>query len=214
MSFCSHGEGHEYEQNNGLLSQWRGYGPDGGYALVFETKELMDLLEKETTKFWFSESMIGDVVYEDDDDAFQNEFCDLIKLLSQNVKKAVGGKDWSPGEMYFPFVSGVSRYKHRGFYEEREVRLVAAPWTKRMLDATKKQAPDFDETERMTKNILYRQGMIPYIELFIDNSALLPIKKIIVGPHRQKDERADRISRMVAKQEIEVVCSETPFISF
>jgi hypothetical protein len=31
-SFCSHSNDHAYEQENGLLSQWRGYGRDGFWA--------------------------------------------------------------------------------------------------------------------------------------------------------------------------------------
>jgi len=41
FSFCSHANDHSYEQENGLLSQWRGY---GRYALVFDTRQLDDLL--------------------------------------------------------------------------------------------------------------------------------------------------------------------------
>ncbi len=35
-SFCNTATGGDSE--DGLLSQWRGYGPDGGYAIVFDTQ--------------------------------------------------------------------------------------------------------------------------------------------------------------------------------
>ena len=38
-SFCSHANDQPYERENGLLSQWRGYGGAGGYCLVFDTTE-------------------------------------------------------------------------------------------------------------------------------------------------------------------------------
>jgi hypothetical protein len=45
VSFCAHNT--EYERQNGLLSQWRGYGRDSGYALVFETSALEGLMAQE-----------------------------------------------------------------------------------------------------------------------------------------------------------------------
>lgn len=39
-SFCAASQEDEYLKNNGLLSQWRGYGDDGGYAIEFDTQKL------------------------------------------------------------------------------------------------------------------------------------------------------------------------------
>lgn len=47
-SFCSHAADHAYETDNGLLSQWRGYGNDGGYCIVFDTAALARLLKQES----------------------------------------------------------------------------------------------------------------------------------------------------------------------
>jgi hypothetical protein len=44
-SFCT--STNEWISLNGLLSQWRGYGEDGGYAIVFDTEKLESLLEAE-----------------------------------------------------------------------------------------------------------------------------------------------------------------------
>ena len=46
-SFCSHRADSPYERENGLLSQWRAYGGRGGYAVGFDTKRFLDLLNKE-----------------------------------------------------------------------------------------------------------------------------------------------------------------------
>ena len=41
VSFCGHNEKeHYYERQHGLLSMWRAYGKDVGYALVFERQKL------------------------------------------------------------------------------------------------------------------------------------------------------------------------------
>ena len=39
-SFCGHLD--SYDMENGLLSQWRGYGGEAGYALMFDSKQLAD----------------------------------------------------------------------------------------------------------------------------------------------------------------------------
>jgi hypothetical protein len=44
-SFC--GVANSVISESGLLSQWRGYGIDGGYAIVFDTKALKALVAQE-----------------------------------------------------------------------------------------------------------------------------------------------------------------------
>jgi hypothetical protein len=46
-SFCSHANDQSYEKEHGLLSQWRGYGSDGGFCIVFDTAALVQLLANE-----------------------------------------------------------------------------------------------------------------------------------------------------------------------
>jgi hypothetical protein len=41
--FSSHAGDKPYEREHGLLSQWRGYGKDGGFCLVFDTATLWRL---------------------------------------------------------------------------------------------------------------------------------------------------------------------------
>ena len=36
VCFCSHSDEPEYVKENGLLSQWRGYGAEGGVAIIFD----------------------------------------------------------------------------------------------------------------------------------------------------------------------------------
>jgi hypothetical protein len=46
-SFCSHSSDQAYERENGLLSQWRGYGRDGGFCIVLDTAALAGMLGRE-----------------------------------------------------------------------------------------------------------------------------------------------------------------------
>jgi hypothetical protein len=57
-AFCS-SSAHDTSQN-GLLSQWRGYGFDGGYAVVFSTKELADRIELETARYSYQFFALGE----------------------------------------------------------------------------------------------------------------------------------------------------------
>lgn len=50
VSFCS-AAADSYEAANGLLSQWKGYGGDGGYMIVFDAKRLNALVSQEQNKF-------------------------------------------------------------------------------------------------------------------------------------------------------------------
>ena len=52
---------------------------------------------------------------------------------------------------------------------------------------------------------------IPYIELFNSNDIELPIEKIIVGPHIEKDTRVTTLSKKLDSTDIEITCSEIPF---
>ncbi len=59
-SFCNHAGDNEYERNNGLLSQWRGYGGEGRFALVFDTSGLDRLLSCE----WYAQYLVIHAVSE------------------------------------------------------------------------------------------------------------------------------------------------------
>ena len=48
VSFCTANS--KREKDHGLLSQWRGYGKEGGYAIVFDTQKIQKLLLMEVEK--------------------------------------------------------------------------------------------------------------------------------------------------------------------
>ncbi len=75
LSFCSHDS--DYEKDNGLLSQWRGYGSGGGYAIVINTAGLVEAFTREATHSAFTSAFFGDIIYDDDAKGFDAEFGDL-----------------------------------------------------------------------------------------------------------------------------------------
>jgi hypothetical protein len=205
--------------NNGLLSQWRGYGTGGGAALVFDTKKLEEILATEVTRFEYSPILIADVIYSDNEQKLKEELSeDLRKIkditqeffdherLRQNAKVYASGA-------YYSFVGCISRYKHYGFSEENEVRVVALPT---VIDREAVEwASSAGVTLKPEKERKFRQKnghLIPYIELFNSPDIELPIEKIIVGPHKQKEGRAIKLREKVGNPNIEVICSEIPYV--
>lgn len=65
-AFCSHTRSSEYTRRNGLLSQWRAYGNQGGLAIVFDTRKLYDVATDELAVFYYNALSLGDVVYDHD----------------------------------------------------------------------------------------------------------------------------------------------------
>lgn len=205
--------------NNGLLSQWRGYGTGGGAALVFDTKKLEEILAIEAKRFEYSAVMIADIIYSDDEQKLQEELSDDLTILADIAKLFFNHKNLSQKIIaeaekgFHPFVKCISRYKHYGFSEENEVRVVALPT---VIDGEYvKVAKAKDVTLMPEKKKKYRRKKgksIPYIELFDSEDIDLPIEKIIIGPHKEKETRAAILQKRLRKTKIEITCSDIPYI--
>jgi hypothetical protein len=202
---------------HGLLSQWRGYGQDGGYAIVFDRTPLLELLKEEGKK-WNMHGLEGDVVYSSDSNQKileelghdENE----IKSCYVNFFKT---RDQNALENIYPALVNCScRYKHWGFKEEKEVRIVALPANKKILELAKSQGETVNEKPR---SHFMRSGTpVPYINLFEGIThppeKCLPIKRIIVGPHPNKKERKRAVEILRDQHGIkaEVYVSDIPYL--
>ncbi len=188
LSFCGEPD-KQSVADNGLLSQWRGYGAGGGAVLVFDTEKLEEILAKEAISYEYSAVLIADLIYSDDEQKLKEELSDELKILAdvatrffnhENVSKKI---EIDSSDGYIPFVSCISRYKHFGFSEEKEVRVVALPTI--IDDEIIKLAKADGVTlkpEKVRKLRLKNGQSIPYIELFESDDMKLPIEKIIIGP--------------------------------
>ncbi|MCX5805306.1 MAG: hypothetical protein NT010_04450 [Proteobacteria bacterium] len=58
LSFCGQHK-NPHINNNGLLSQWRGYGSGGGFVLVFNTQKLEEIMEIEAKRFEYRKGDMG-----------------------------------------------------------------------------------------------------------------------------------------------------------
>ena len=209
-SFCAHSSDQSYERQNGLLSQWRGYARGGGYAIVFDTKKLCDLYRLEGEKYYYVLTHIGDVVYQGDEQSFEEAFGDGIEKIKYGLREFYETGNWEVGEIFVDVLSMFTRLKHRGFFEEREVRAVSFPMTTEIEDEFKRVDPTYLSPDKPLKRFSVREDGTPYIEMFdFDEKIPLPITRIIVGPQKNQAQSIKELEDLIEK-DIEVNCSETP----
>jgi hypothetical protein len=235
LSFCADDHFH----SNGLLSQWRGYGKRSGIAVVFGTKRLEDMIATERAAHEYSASGIADVVYQGED--LPNDFQYHMEKIKQGaiefcIKRARHREGDAPPEMpaleesAVPLISCMARYKHGGFKEEDELRGVF--WLndsrKSEIGLSQERQREIREArkKRPPKPRKFRENnglLVPYIDLFDEGRNLdlatlkqeditLPIERIIVGPHPQKEQMVATLTVMLRNTDIEVSASSIPYI--
>ncbi len=209
-SFCSHEEADDWTKSHGLLSQWRAYG-SGGYAIVFDTMGLKECLDQESENFHYWNLHFSDVVYDDEDERFKLEFRNLLDSMPEAFEEILTSTEdfesIKTNELFKPFVMSTSRFKHRAFKEENEVRIVAFPLYESDIPSSE------EKSKKIFKTVHTRQGNVTYIELFDYRRIRLPIRRIVVGPHSEQKDLEQLGRKLVQGQDIPVHCSETPYIS-
>ena len=204
---------------NGLLSQWRAYGADGGFAIVFNTEKLETMIDSER-KCFHSEILFDTVVYSEEG-KYESELSEPLNKIFEYQKAMTEamlqgrehkGSDDTTQETYDAFVSCITRWKHQGFKEEQEVRIVSMPTNFSDQDVKKTVKEEYYNS-KLEKERKFRDKngqRTPYIELFRSLDTPLPIEKIIVGPHKDKDTRAAAL-RVRLRNTIKVEVSEIPY---
>ena len=199
---------------NGLLSQWRGYGLDGGYAIVFDRAEMGKLLDRESKIYHEERLSLGEVQYRlgDDVSVSDTKVLEHIRRIRDAVSEYYRTKNIE--QLYPAFYSNtlLSGFcKHRGFEEEHEVRIVIAEPSIEMGPDPQKPG---GKPYRKAHSYLRNGAAVPCIHLFEDQSLeSLPIRRIIVGPHPDKQERKKSVEILLHNPGIdaEVLVSDTPF---
>ncbi len=215
LSFCGQHENSNVNRN-GLLSQWRGYGTGGGFALVFNTHKIEELLGIEMNEYEYDTIHLCDTIYSDNEKKLNEELSEDLPIIYSDIKKLFNHvtSDKTPDlKSYVQFVRCISRYKHYGFSEENEVRAVFVPTIidQELLEIASRDGSILKpEKERKFRN---KNGQIAaYIEIFNSKNTELPIERIIVGPHKEKEARAASLRVMLKNTKIEITCSEIPFV--
>jgi hypothetical protein len=196
-SFCVHKEGTPLHEH-GLLSQWRGYAR-GGFAIEFDEFGIDRLNQGEREMFRYQGILTNKVEYNDHDGRVRAEDFSgfagalLKNLIPEQVATAsdiLGTK--VTDDFARPFLSLAPFLKDASFEEENEYRIVALCNRPTVADGNEK---------RLVKPIKFRARstgqVIPYISLYEQPmtgfgltrqpKVKLPIKSIIVGPHRHQD---------------------------
>ena len=204
FSFCAHLQD-TLEYENGLLSMWRGYGKDGGYSLVFNKEDLQHHLPTEfNPELHMYLSTFQKVSYthgNDDKSSLIDETKEMIDKIRNNPLDV---KEVARAIMYF-----ATHYKDTAFREENEVRLAII---------LQEQESAFKSGIRIQ---LMPDTLRPYIEFpeqKNEKKNFLPIERIIVGPHSDKEARAEALQMWLSQQEdplsrIEVTYSDIPYIN-
>lgn len=211
--------------NNGLLSQWRGYGQDGGYAIVFDTDGLQQLIRKEQDVYKHEYIDVNAVRYLEDSDADEGTFGITMAMEGLMFEEAealkqlleVPSTSYSDYDRSLEITLGrhllriyVSLHKNNGFKEEREARIVTIPG--------QVVIPGENGFKAKARKFREKTGLlVPYIELFdnLDTEAQLPIKRIIIGPHPDQKKREQSVRMLLQELRIaveDIVSSNIPYI--
>jgi len=212
-SFCTHASG-SYESENGLLSQWRAYGGSNGrFCLVFDTANVIDQLEKEWNFYDYFYGKLIDVVYQTPSVPIDQLFPDLIGFYTEHLAGGImQGMKRPSSEMIVEFIAAATRFKHQGFREEQEARIIVIPMPKSVSDITRAQkAPGSLKAEKLVALKTRGEVSVPYVSLFERDAKRLPIKRVIVGPARDQDMRF-KDARSAVGRKYPLIRSKTPFV--
>lgn len=195
-SFCTTNDVNE--ERHGLLSQWRGYGADGGYAIVFDTERLIGLIEEQNRKCPWIPTSLERVSYsstsmenlklawKEDIEAIQQEQRKLVPalVLKYKDKKLLEDLENTGSSTIRKFLRLACKFKHWGFREENEVRVIAFSTTTSPRPVTDTEYRDHQQSGLSTAGTFPRAGTpVPYISIFSGITRrpdkLLPIKRVI-----------------------------------
>jgi hypothetical protein len=207
VSFCTHARD-AYAREQGLLSQWRGYGGGGGYCIVLDTAAMVDLLQREfNAHYWIMPPKLGLVHYHTPDFRLADIFAALLDE-AENLLASFLDHTERPEIAMGYFLYAAPLLKHQGFREENEARIVAIPATQHDLDAVRTEHGDIAMPPFKSIRTL---GPRNYVALFEDLRAELPIKRVIVGPSKNQDEHLAKVRQLLGS-EMKIVRSSTPFV--
>jgi hypothetical protein len=91
-SFCSRVNDQLYEKNNGFLSEWRGYGKDGGFCIVLDTTALVTILDAAFNTYNWTHLRIAPVHYADGNIQVDTLFPELVERCEGFLARPLDNK--------------------------------------------------------------------------------------------------------------------------
>jgi hypothetical protein len=186
-SFSTHAADGDFERANGLWSQWDRYAGPDGYCIVFDTAAMCDLLGAEFDGAYWIRLAVEPVRYSGPDVPVERLMPELMHAGEDVFRQFMDGR--SLQEFAVPeFLEGATLLKDAQWREEREVRIVAIPGTKKLMVRGLRTYPG--RFKRMPiAEIEKRDDGVRFLTLFGERKVRLPIKRIIVGPAAGAEER-------------------------
>lgn len=206
----------EEDFHHGLLSQWRGYGVDGGYALQFSRKKLLRAIEaiNKENKLIYE---LQDVYYSTDnplktevlkkEDAFVNAYLSQLDEITKPLSELFNRKTMpnpiakfigSPLESLLDYLV---QTKNKHFSEENECRLSLIQLAQPCDDC-------------LPVSYFNRSGLlVPYTKTPEDLKILDCVEWIVIGPGPRLEARMKSVTQLVKQSDknITVRPSHIPF---
>jgi hypothetical protein len=184
-----------------LLSQWRGYGHSGGYAIGFRTAEMADFKpDDRRSEIPLPENAVLDDTPPNTPRLFQVRYGQeaVEAMVSEVLPRVAAHPVGHPGATGFftakaLVIPALATVKDPAFAEEREWRMIAMGW---VGDGGFRAGPF---------------GIVPYMTVEFPLSA---VAEIVVGPGQFPEMRKAGVERMLSKyrmEGVEVRLSAAPF---
>ena len=194
---------------HGLLSQWRGYGNDGGYAIEFNKKKLITSFESSDLGLNNKAQLWGEVNYLGPKSESLKEF------FKTNVKTVMNNLEIDLNKEFITKSFEITLFEQTLAYT-----IAIAPFTKNPHFSEENEFRFYIGTyDDLSCNFTNRNGLIiPYIELDFD--IISCINRIIIGPSPRSDDRVRSVKALlescIEKHQlkniyIDVTASKIPF---
>lgn len=208
----------EEDFHHGLLSQWRGYGADGGYALHFSRKKLVAAIETanktdglnyelKDVHYTVENPMKTEVLSHTDAfvRAYMGHLDELSKPLDFSKNTMCNPIAGLPGGPLEAFLDYLVHTKNKHFREERECRLSLI----QLVSTSAGSLP---------VQYFNRRGLlVPYTKTPCSSFNVLDcVEWIVIGPGPRMSARFKSVSQLVRQsgREIKVRASHIPFTRF
>ena len=181
------------------LSQWRGYGSEGGgYSIGLSCRELDKLKIQDMKKHYYDFIDFDKVFYGEMPQEFKDEFHEMLKFFDDYFQYKTEEIPEALEKHALILIKCLCRIKHLGFGEEKEYRVTAGlPESKRKVSGN-----------LVHRTIKFRPSasgtLVPYVELFREEDFYLPIKEIVIGPSRDMNERKDALDLLIKKKKLDI----------
>ena len=180
---------------HGLLSMWRYYGA-GGYALVFDTAELVALLREEASASP-DRIIFGDVGYSCDPPDVLDTRIDALPELRQILRETALNSPDDFEKMLKPLMRCFIYYKR--WTLPRNVKSVTT-----LLHGEQMRTINAREGATSRERERHDHCGVPRIHLLEDIRYRLPIKRVAVGPGSNQREREGELKALLEELNLNI----------